>query len=86
MSDESDDNEIGNDSLTELKNLIDELSEEISSGDRKKIFKMAEFLIALNISVEICQIQTKQDNYEYSIVIPISQINNLRKALLGKAL
>ena len=86
MSDESDDIEVGDNSLDELKVLLDELSDEISAGNRKQLFKMAEFLLALDVKSEICQVRTSKDTYEYGIVIPIKQINKLRKALVGKAI
>ena len=86
MSDESDDIEVGHNSLDELKVLLDELSDEVSAGNRKQLFKMAEFLLALDVKSEICQVRTSKGTYEYGIVIPIKQINKLRKALVGKAI
>jgi uncharacterized coiled-coil protein SlyX len=86
MSDESTDLQNGNDSLSELKQIIEELNEEVTEQKRNNIFKMAEFLFALDIKVEACQIEMSDGSNDLGLVVPMNQFNNLRKALLDGAI
>jgi len=86
VSIESNDNEVGSNPLDELRELLTELSDELSQNDRQKIFKMAEFLLALNIRTEACQVQMAAGRTMLGLVITVDQFNNLRKALVQKAL
>ena len=86
MSNESNDPEIGDNPLSELKELLDELSNELSQNDRQKIFKMAEFMLALDVRTEACQIQMSGGRTLLGLVITVDQFSNLRKALVQKAL
>jgi hypothetical protein len=86
VSNESNDPEIGDNPLSELKELLDELSNELSQNDRQKIFKMAEFMLALDVRTEACQIQMSNGKSQLGLVITIDQFNNLRKALVQQAL
>jgi hypothetical protein len=86
VSNESNDPEIGDNPLSELKELLDELSNELSQNDRQKIFKMAEFMLALDVRTEACQIQMSGGRTLLGLVITVDQFSNLRKALVQKAL
>jgi hypothetical protein len=86
MSNQSNDNEVGQNPLDELRELLSELSDELSQNERQKIFKMAEFLLALDVRTEACQIQMSSGKSMLGLVITIDQFNNLRKALVQQAL
>ena len=86
MSNESNDIQEQQDSLSELKQILDELNDEVNQTNRENLFKMAEFLFALDIKVEACQIEMSNGDSDLGLVIPITQFNNLRKALLSNAL
>jgi hypothetical protein len=86
MSNESNDIQEQQDSLSELKQILDELNDEVNQTNRENLFKMAEFLFALDIKVEACQIEMSNGDSDLGLVIPITQFNNLRKALLNNAL
>lgn len=86
MSDKSDDTQVGKDTLAELKELLSELSDELSQNDRQKIFRMAEFLLALDVRTEACQVQMSGGRSLLGLVITIDQFKNLRKALVQQAL
>ena len=86
MSNESNDIQEQQDSLSELKQILDELNDEVNQANRENLFKMAEFLFALDIKVEACQIEMSNGDSDLGLVIPITQFNNLRKALLSNAL
>ena len=86
MPNKSDDNEDGNNPLNELRELLEEFSTEIESDKRQNIFKMAEFLLALEVRTEPCQIEMVNGKKELGLVVPYNQFSNLRKALLNSAI
>jgi hypothetical protein len=86
MSDESNDQKGQKDSMSELRDILNELSEEIEESNRDNLFKMAEFLYALDVKVEACQIEMSNGTTELGLVIPIHQFSSLRKALVGNAI
>jgi hypothetical protein len=86
MSNESNDPQGKDDSLSELRDILDELSAEIQEGNRESLFKMAEFLYALDIRVEACQIEMSDGSTNLGLVVPVTQFSNLRKALINNAI
>lgn len=86
MFDNSNDPQGDGDPLTELRDIINELSDEIEESNRENLFKMAEFLYALDIKVEACQIELTDGSSELGLVIPVHQFNNLRKALVNNVI
>jgi hypothetical protein len=83
MPNESDDSENEYSSLDELKELIDEIKEEITGNQRKELFKMSEFFSSFGIRTEVCRMPLSSDKTEFAIVIPISQFKALRKVILN---
>jgi len=86
MSSKSDDLQRDRDGISELRDILDELSEEIEESNRENVFKMAEFLYALDVKVEACQIEMSNGSTSLGLVIPVDQFNALRKALIGNAI
>jgi len=86
MSNESNDSSGRPGSISELREILDELSDEIQESNRDNLFKMAEFLYALDVKVEVCQIEMSNGTTELGLVIPIQQFSGLRKALIENAI
>ena len=85
MSNGSDDSEEQSDStLDQIKEIIEELKDDIKGTHKKELFKMAELLYSLDVKTEACMLETSSGNIEFALVIPVSQFKAFRKILLSK--
>ena len=69
--------------LTQLKQLLDELNDDLKGSQKKELFKMAELLLSMNVRSEACVITNHSGKTEFGLVIPISQFKEFRRLIVS---